>query len=58
MKLAKYLADYLDYERTEHDDDVIDEDIIQQGIEAFVLVENVRIDIINKTTNFYKERYT
>jgi hypothetical protein len=36
MKLAKYLADYLrtEFERQEHDD-IFNEAIIQQGIEAF-----------------------
>ena len=46
MKLAKYLADYIEH----HDDQIHDffdnaEEIIQQGIEAFASTEDASIDI-------------
>ena len=50
MKLAKYLADYLQYEFNEHNVPVFHEDylqqFIQQGIEVFELTEGVKVLVV------------
>lgn len=47
MKLAKYLADYIEHELV--GDVIVDElqEIIQQGIEAFESTEQVRVRIVD-----------
>lgn len=53
MKLAKYLADYIEYEIEKHSImDVIDNlDIyIQQGIEAFESTEAVKVLVVSEET--------
>ena len=58
MKLAKYLADYIEH----HDDQIHDffdnaEEIIQQGIEAFASTEDASIVIQTNGDNIPMERY-
>ena len=50
MKLAKYLADYVEQEVDEANKDglvIYYEQIIQQGIEAFASTEDVRVEVIS-----------
>ena len=62
MKLAKYLADYIEHEVTEGDNRLIAWDnldfkqIIQQGIEAFASTEDVQILVAAGNDNNIVER--
>ena len=56
MKLAKYLADYIKYEEEDKDcgylsvDDL--QEVIQQGLEAFVSTEDAGIQITDVNGRF------
>ena len=60
MKLAKYLADYIEHERENQGyefDCFMDAAIIQQGIEAFASTEDASIVIQTNGDNIPMERY-
>ena len=60
MKLAEYLADYLEDEAEKNINGRIPlvglEEIIQQGLEAFASTEDVRIDIVAGNSETCQER--
>lgn len=61
MKLAKYLADYIEHEEEQRVGGINPEDmeeVIQQGIEAFCSTENVTVRVNAGTFLIHKRRET
>lgn len=58
MKLSKYLADYIKQELKLESiwGDIFSPEFIQQGLEVFAIEEDVRIDIKNPISVYYKEQ--
>ena len=57
MKLAKYLADYIEHEMADNSYLTMEESI-QQGIEAFASTEDVTVEVYETDSYKVKEQYS